>query len=263
MVITHCLRQPGTKPNLINEESLIGTFVTPTTVGEGLPSAQVSTEIHLHGRVLVCHHLEIVALGLSSLLQADGSFSHVASATTIGGIVKSLEDGVDLIVLGAPGLLMFEFASNEAFQRCKSVSVPKIVFLTSLIDDGFVKESLSQGIDAVIDARRPVHEIIEQISLVCLSKKKATGVQAFQHWKLKETSVDLGEICRDEADAQIIALIIRGFSNDEIAEEIFIALQTVRNRISRLLSAAGVKNRTQLAIMFSREGESSSAKSGF
>jgi len=40
-------------------------------------------------------------------------------------------------------------------------------------------------------------------------------------------------------------------------------LQTVRNRISRLLSAAEVKNRTQLAIMFSREGETSGAKSGF
>jgi DNA-binding NarL/FixJ family response regulator len=217
----------------------------------------------LNGRILVCHHLEIVAQGLSSLLRADGSFSHVASATTIGEIVKSLEDGVDLIVLGAPGLMMFEFASNEAFQRCKSVSEPKIVFLTSLIDDGLVKESLSQGIDAVVDARLPVQQIINEISLVCSSGKKATGVQAFQHWKLKETSVELGDICRDEADTQIVALIIRGFSNDEIAGEIFIALQTVRNRISRLLSAAGVKNRTQLAILFSREGDSLSNQSGF
>jgi DNA-binding NarL/FixJ family response regulator len=217
----------------------------------------------LNGRILVCHHLEIVAQGLSSLLRADGSFSHVASATTIGEIVESLEDGVDLIVLGAPGLMMFEFASNEAFQRCKSVSEPKIVFLTSLIDDGLVKESLSQGIDAVVDARFPVQQIINEISLVCSSGKKATGVQAFQHWKLKETSVELGDICRDEADTQIVALIIRGFSNDEIAGEIFIALQTVRNRISRLLSAAGVKNRTQLAILFSREGDSLSNQSGF
>jgi NarL family two-component system response regulator LiaR len=217
----------------------------------------------LKGRILVCHHLEIVAEGLSSLLRTDGSFSNVVSATTIGEIVESLEDGVDLIVLGAPGLMMFEFASNEAFQRCKSVSEPKIVFLTSLIDDGLVKESLSQGIDAVVDARLPVQEIISKISLVCSSGKKATGVQAFQHWKLKETSVELGEICRDEADTQIVALIIRGFSNDEIAEEIFIALQTVRNRISRLLSAAGVKNRTQLAILFSREGDSLSNQSGF
>ena len=217
----------------------------------------------LKGRILVCHHLEIVAQGLSSLLRADGSFSNVASATTIGEIVESLEDGVDLIVLGAPGLMMFEFASNEAFQRCKSVSEPKIVFLTSLIDDGLVKESISQGIDAVVDARLPVQEIISKISLVCSSGKKATGVQAFQHWKLKETSVELGEICRDEADTQIVALIIRGFSNDEIAEEIFIALQTVRNRISRLLSAAGVKNRTQLAILFSRESDSLSNQSGF
>jgi DNA-binding NarL/FixJ family response regulator len=223
----------------------------------------MSTDLHPSGRVLVCHHLEIVALGLSSLLQADGSFPHVASATTIGGIVKSLEDGVDVIVLGTPGLLMFEFASNEAFQRCKSVSNPKIIFLTSQVDDGLIKESLAQGIDAVIDARLTAQDIIQQISLVCFSRREATGVQIFQHWKLKETSSALSDICRDETDMKIITLITRGFSNDEISEEIFIALQTVRNRISRLLSAAAVKNRTQLAIMFSREGEYSGAKSGF
>jgi NarL family two-component system response regulator LiaR len=177
--------------------------------------------------------------------------------------VKSLEDGVDVIVLGTPGLLMFEFASNEAFQRCKSVSNPKIIFLTSQVDDGLIKESLAQGIDAVIDARLTAQDIIQQISLVCFSRREATGVQIFQHWKLKETSSALSDICRDETDMQIIALITRGFSNDEISEEIFIALQTVRNRISRLLSAAEVKNRTQLAIMFSREGEYSGAKSGF
>jgi NarL family two-component system response regulator LiaR len=257
------LQQLGTRHNLIRKEDLIGTFVSPSVPHEELWSAQVSTEIHPSGRVLVCHHLEIVAFGLSSLLQADGSFTHISSATTIGGIVKSLEEGVDVIVVGTPGLLLFEFASNEAFQRSKSVSIPKIVFLTSQVDDGLMKEALAQGIDAVIDARLTAQDIIRKISLVSSSAKKATGVQAFQHWKLKETRTILNDICRDETDMQIIALITRGFSNDEISGEIFIALQTVRNRISRLLSAAAVKNRTQLAIMFSREGEFSSTESGF
>ncbi len=86
--------------------------------------------------------------------------------------------------------------------------------------------------------------------------------EAYQHWKLSSISTDLRNVCRDDIDLRIVTLIIQGLSNEEIGEQTFIAVQTVRNRISRLLSAAGAKNRTQLAIMFSREIDSQQEFSG-
>lgn len=208
-------------------------------------------------RVLVCHHLEVFALGLASLLREGKKFSDVIAATTVGEIVESLERGVSLIVLGSPYLSLFESASDEDFHRGISQSRPKVVMLSSDVDENLVNEASAQGIDAVIDARQSADVIVSEIFSILHSETKATGVFSFRHWKLVNHNDDLSLVCRDETDERIISLIIQGFSNEEIAEQTFSALQTVRNRISRLLSAAGAKNRTQLAVMFSQRSESS------
>lgn len=55
---------------------------------------------------------------------------------------------------------------------------------------------------------------------------------------------------RDEMDETIVRLISYGFSNQEIADNVFLSVQTVRNRISRLLEGSGARNRTHLCTMF-------------
>lgn len=208
------------------------------------------------GRVLICHNLDLVACGVAALLRESFPTLSVTAATTVGGIVESLELGVDLVVLGAPCLVLFESASNEAFQRGVSVSQPKVVLLSSELTEELMKEAGLQGIDAVIDAQQPAEIVMSSIVRVLESETKATGVYAFQHWKLGRQTLDLSRVCRDDVDVLIISLIIQGMGNDEIAKQTFIAIQTVRNRISRLLAAASAKNRTQLAIMFSRDADS-------
>ena len=215
------------------------------------------------GHVLVCHSDDLTARGLAALLRESARSVTVASATTIGEIVMNLESGLDLIVLGAPCLALFESASNEAFQRGISVSRPKIVMLSSSIDDRLLGEAKAQGIDAVIDACLSADVVVDAVFSVIESAEKATGVSAFQHWKFGARSAELKNVCRDDVDAQIVSLIIQGFGNEEIAAQTFIAVQTVRNRISRLLASAGTKNRTQLAIMFSRDGDTQRDKSRY
>jgi len=55
---------------------------------------------------------------------------------------------------------------------------------------------------------------------------------------------------RDSIDESIVRLISYGFNNQEIAENVFLSVQTVRNRISRLLEESGARNRTHLSTMF-------------
>jgi DNA-binding NarL/FixJ family response regulator len=51
-----------------------------------------------------------------------------------------------------------------------------------------------------------------------------------------------------ELDRQILALVVEGKSDKEIAAMVFMAHQTVRNHVSRLLASFGVRNRTELAV---------------
>ncbi len=55
---------------------------------------------------------------------------------------------------------------------------------------------------------------------------------------------------RDDIDENIVRLISYGFNNQEIADSVFLSIQTVRNRISRLLETSGARNRTHLSTMY-------------
>lgn len=55
---------------------------------------------------------------------------------------------------------------------------------------------------------------------------------------------------RDSIDEDIVRLISYGFSNVEIAASTRLSVQTVRNRISQLLTASGARNRTQLSTIY-------------
>jgi DNA-binding NarL/FixJ family response regulator len=57
----------------------------------------------------------------------------------------------------------------------------------------------------------------------------------------------------DETDRKILLLISQGKFDKEISQELFLSLQTIRNRVSRMLSESGARNRTHLAVMFTRE----------
>lgn len=67
---------------------------------------------------------------------------------------------------------------------------------------------------------------------------------------------NLDEFCRKHEisprEADIIREICNGLSNQEIADRLFISLQTVKDHTSRIYSKTGVKNRMQLMTMVRR-----------
>ena len=57
-----------------------------------------------------------------------------------------------------------------------------------------------------------------------------------------------------ERDADILRLVARGLTNQEIAGRLSISEKTVRNRLSLIFRHLHLKNRTQAAIYAMREG---------
>ena len=60
---------------------------------------------------------------------------------------------------------------------------------------------------------------------------------------------------RGGIDADIVQLIASGKTDKEIAGILFLAHQTVRNKVSRILHATGMMNRTQLAVTWLVESQ--------
>ena len=53
-----------------------------------------------------------------------------------------------------------------------------------------------------------------------------------------------------EKEAEIIGLVAEGLNNKEIAARLFISEGTVRNSLTVILDKLGLRDRTQLAIMY-------------
>jgi DNA-binding NarL/FixJ family response regulator len=56
-------------------------------------------------------------------------------------------------------------------------------------------------------------------------------------------------LAKDDDDRAILRLLATGATNDGIAHQIFASEQSVKNRLSRLMKAARVSNRTELALL--------------
>ncbi|WP_261428423.1 helix-turn-helix transcriptional regulator [Xiamenia xianingshaonis] len=56
-----------------------------------------------------------------------------------------------------------------------------------------------------------------------------------------------------ERENSIVALVAEGLDNREIAARLYLSEGTVRNAVSAVLQKKGLKNRTQIAIMFYRD----------
>ncbi len=50
-------------------------------------------------------------------------------------------------------------------------------------------------------------------------------------------------------ERQIVTLLVKGSSNQEIADRLGLRLQTVKNHLSRIYRKLGVPNRVQLAVL--------------
>lgn len=66
-----------------------------------------------------------------------------------------------------------------------------------------------------------------------------------QHQDCAETT---RVVAHDDTDRKILALLSTGATNSEIAAEVYLSVQTVKNRLSRMMKEAGTTNRTELAL---------------
>ena len=59
-------------------------------------------------------------------------------------------------------------------------------------------------------------------------------------------------VISDATDRRILSLIAQGKFDKEISSELHLSLQTIRNRISRILNEVGARNRTHLALLITK-----------
>ena len=199
-------------------------------------------------RVLFVDDHEMVRIGVTTFLKTQKDIEVVGEAANgEEGIKMALELRPDIILMD---IVMDQMDGIEATKRIiESWPEAKIIMVTSFVDDDKVYPALEAGATSYLLKTSKASEIANAI------RKTAKGESVFEQEVTNKMMAKMrGNLSPDlheqltEREREILLLIASGKTNQEIADQLFIALKTVKVHVSNILSKLEVKDRTQAAI---------------
>ena len=159
-----------------------------------------------------------------------------------------------LIVFGI--LLYFLYYSKKYFRKTESKAIGiygyPIAVIWSIIFLGIVLESfiyIGYNISLLITASSIIYNLASAIAFFFITKNFSGTEEAGTNSTIDiESQFEKYGISKREQE--IVLLICEGKSNQEIADELFISLSTVKDHINNLFQKTHVKNRVQLTNLF-------------
>ena len=132
---------------------------------------------------------------------------------------------------------------------------PSVIVLTTFDADENVLRALRAGASGFLLKDTPPARIVEAVQRVAAGEEilSPTVLRRF----LARFAADGGSADRARADfakltereADVVLAVARGRTNQEIAEELFLSVATVKTHISHAMTKLGLANRTQLALL--------------
>ena len=131
----------------------------------------------------------------------------------------------------------------------------KIIIVTSFIDDEKVYPAIEAGAAGYLLKTSTAHEIADAIRA---TQRGERVLEPEVTNKMMEKMSRRNEPVLHEdltnRENEILMLISEGKSNQEIADELFITLKTVKTHVSNILAKLEVEDRTQAAIYAFKHG---------
>lgn len=197
--------------------------------------------------ILFADDHEMVRIGVSAYLSAQPDMKVVAEANDgKEAVEKALSLKPDIILMD---LVMKDMDGIEATKLIlKEWPEAKIIIVTSFIDDEKVYPALEAGAMSYLLKTSKASKIAEAIRATykgqSILEPEVTGKIMT---KMRKKEQNLHEQLT-EREMEILLLIAQGKTNQEIADELYIALKTVKVHVSNILSKLQVNDRTQAVI---------------
>ncbi|NWK83902.1 response regulator transcription factor [Staphylococcus sp. GSSP0090] len=197
-------------------------------------------------KVLFVDDHEMVRIGISSYLSTQTDIDVVGEGKSgKDAIEKAHELKPDLILMD---LLMDDMDGVEATEQVKK-DLPhiKVVMLTSYIEDNEVYRALDSGVDSYILKTTSASDIAEAIRKTYNNESVFEAEVLVKMRNRMKQRAELYEMLT-EREMEILLLIAKGYSNQEIASASHITIKTVKTHVSNILSKLEVQDRTQAVI---------------
>jgi NarL family two-component system response regulator LiaR len=206
-------------------------------------------------KVLLVDDHEMVRIGLAAVLGTEDGIEVVGEASNgQDGIRLAQEYRPDVVLMD---LVMEGMDGIETTRKLLQLYPDcKVIVLTSFLDDEkmypvieagafsyLLKTSRASEIAQAIRAAAKGQSILEsQVASKIMNRFRQPKPAAEPHEELTEREME------------VLRLIAKGKSNQELADDLFIGVKTVKFHVTNVLAKLGVEDRTQAAIYAFKHG---------
>lgn len=202
-------------------------------------------------KVMLVDDEKLIREGLKILITLDDEIEVVEEASSgKEAFEKFKEKEIDVILLD---IRMPESNGIDAIKLINEYGKgnTKILILTTFKDTEYINEAISLGASGYLLKDSDPESIIGGIKSayygnVVLNSEVSEIILNSKNSNKKEIDIDNYKITNRELE--IIKLIAEGYSNQEIANKLYLSVGTVKNNISSILQKLELRDRTQIVI---------------
>src|SRR5690554_1212786 len=210
-------------------------------------------------RILLCDDHAMFRQGLRGILETEEGFRVIGEASTGREAIRhALETKPDVILMDIQMPEMDGVAATKAILG--EWPEAKVIILTMYRQDRYVFEAIKVGARGYLLKDSGAGDLITAVRKVAegetlLNPELAASVldefnkvsDLPQHPEHKISGLT-------EREEDILRLLAKGLSNQDIAQSLDVSEKTVRNRLSEIFSKLRLNNRTEAALYALREG---------
>ncbi|QTJ44715.1 response regulator transcription factor [Dolosigranulum pigrum] len=199
-------------------------------------------------KLLLVDDHQMVRLGLSSYFSIQDDMEVIGEA-------EDGQEGVEQALSLRPDVILMDLVMDgmDGIEATKEILVQwpeaKIIIVTSFIDDEKVFPAMEAGASGYMLKTSSASEIADAI------RSAYEGDTVFEE-EVTQKIIERNHMPQEyllhddltNRETEILQLIAQGLSNQEIADECFITLKTVKTHVSNILSKLDVSDRTQATI---------------
>ena len=198
-------------------------------------------------RILSVDDHPLLREGIAAIINTQSDMLLEASAATGEEAIakfRALRPDVTLMDLKLPGL-----SGIEAMIAIRSESSgARIIVLTTSTGDVEVQRAMKAGAHAYLLKSMPCQQILSTIRQVhsgkkCICPEIAAGLA--EH---------LSDDCLSEREEKVLSYAAEGHRNEDIAETLCVAVETVKSHMKHIFEKLGATDRTQAVAIAVRRG---------
>ena len=219
-------------------------------------------------RVLVVDDQELFRRGLTMLLAAEDGIEVVGEAGDgIEGVALATRTAPDVVLLD---VRMPKRSGIEACQEIKeAVPAAKIIMLTSSDEEADLYEAVKSGASGYLLKDSSIEEVAQAIRVVAdgqslISPSMAVKlIDEFKQMSRPDRSAVPGLRLTErehvpglrltDRELEVLRLVAKGMNNREIARELFISENTVKNHVRNILEKLQLHSRMEAVMYAVRE----------